>query len=96
MNNIYVMSQFEALKFKLEEHPGDWAAVSITDPTQGLMFSQYFADVFRLQFLDDGKEVPTPEEIKGLLKFVDNVLAKNQNLLIHCFMGVSKIGRAHV
>ena len=90
MNNIYVMSQFEALKFKLDEHPGEWAAVSITDPTQGLMFSQYFVDIFRLQFWDDGKEVPSEEEIKGLLKFVDSVLAKNQNLLIHCFMGVSR------
>lgn len=90
MSKIYVMSQFEALKFKLTDYPGTWNVVSITDPAMGLMFSQYFNDVFRLEFLDDGKDVPSTIDLELLLRFVDKTFENKHNLLIHCFMGVSR------
>lgn len=84
------MSQFEALKFRLQDYPGKWAAVSITDPGDGIMFSQGFEGVFRLEFLDDAKDVPENRKIYELLQFIEKVLVSEQNLLIHCFMGVSR------
>lgn len=95
MINVYYMAQEFAKRFNPDAHGKNWIMISITDPgcePVQFLHQDKFLEIERFYFLDHPTCAITDEDAYRLHQVLQKAIVNNQNIAVHCFMGVSRSG----